>query len=133
MSDKKLDLILDKIQVMGNEVQEIKSEIRGMKSEIQGMKSEIQGINSELQEVKRDVKILQETSATKKDMEEFPAVKSVIYDIGNTLTEVDSRMKNMELSLDTMQNKTINNDTNIKVLNERLFIAESKIQKLIEQ
>jgi hypothetical protein len=100
MSENLLNQILDKLNTVIHEQQEMKQEVSEIKGDV--------GI------LKGDVGNLKETVATKKDVEEFPTVKSVIYDIGDTVDRIEAAQEKHERTLDLLARRSIDQEAEIK-------------------
>ena len=93
------------VKDLKEDVAVLKEDVKVLKVDVTVLKEDVKVLKVDVDTLKADVKLLKETAATKKDIEEFPAVKSVIYDIGDKLTEVDSSIKRMELSQEKYENR----------------------------
>lgn len=97
--------IESQLKEVTGDVKSLKEDVKILKEDVTVLKEDVKVLKEDVDTLKTDVKLLKETTATKKDIEEFPAVKSVIYDIGDKLTEVDSSIKRMELSQEKYENR----------------------------
>ena len=103
--ESQLKEVTGDVKSLKEDVKILKEDVTVLKEDVKVLKVDVTVLKEDVDTLKTDVKLLKETTATKKDIEEFPAVKSVIYDIGDKLTEVDSSIKRMELSQEKYENR----------------------------
>ncbi len=68
----------------------------------------------EQQEMKQEVVNIKETMATKEDIKELPTMKSVIYDIGDTVDRIEAAQEKHERTLDLLARRSIDQEAEIK-------------------
>ncbi|MCM1145714.1 MAG: hypothetical protein NC318_02535 [Blautia sp.] len=109
MNDKKLDLILSKMQNVESEVRDVKGEVQDMKTEMQVMKTEMQVMKTEMQDVKTEMQVM----------------KTEMQDVKTEMQDVKHRVTNMELHF---ENAT---DRNIQLIAENFIELTKKLNQAI--
>ena len=105
MDDKKLDLILSKVE----KIDKLEIHMLSMETDIQGMKTDMQGMKTDMQDMKT----------------EMQSMKSDIKGLKSRLDELDRKVSDIRLHL---ENRT---DWNIQLLAENFIELTNKLNQAI--
>lgn len=139
MNNQKLDLILNKLGSIEYEVKSVKSEQNNMNEEIKSIKTEQQSMNKELKSIKDEQHNMKaEVNSIHQKLDDLETKSDHIQ---SDVSKIKQNVKHLERSvnddviaiLKAMKNKTNESESNMTVLNNRLFKVESKVQQITEQ
>lgn len=139
MSDKKLDLIITKLEGMEEdisglktEMHEVKSEVSGLKTEMNEVKSAVSGLKTEMHEVKGEVSSLKsqmngmqdEITVMKSQLEENTHITKAIH---HRQSESDARLEGLSLDFAKLHGEVVSTKENI----EQLIDDQRSIHELL--
>ncbi|BAU29794.1 hypothetical protein DFP93_106174 [Aneurinibacillus soli] len=121
-------------------LQQILEELKGLKDEQQGLRQEIIDTRKTMA-TKEDTSDIRQTMATKEDVSDIPLIKQAVAEINERTKVIEQSVRHLEENepadvlamLDRIDQKLEEKDSEITVLNNRLFKVESTAERLRKQ